>query len=329
MKNEIVGIDVSKTKLDAWLHQKQVHKSFSNNDSGFKKMIAWVTKFYPAFEEVLFCFEHTGLYSLALSIFLTGQNICYYQLSGLLVKRSLGLVRGKNDKVDAKNLARFLFLHQSELKPYQLPAPNILRLKQLLAFRTKLVRQCTAHKTYLRETKQIHPIEDSKFVLSTSKEMIRILNKKVKDTEKEIIELIGSEESLNQTHALICSIKGVGLIVSASMIALTNNFQAFKTWRKFACFAGIAPFEHQSGTSFRGKTKVSSLGNRSIKTLLSLAALTAVKCNPEMKLYYQRRLKEGKSKMSTINIIRNKLVSRMFAAVQRKSPWVEVYKFAA
>jgi transposase len=331
MKIEIVGIDVSKLTLDVWLHKKQQHKSFSNNEKGFKQLVRWVLNQSETsdFSELAFCYENTGLYSLPLSIYFHNLNACYFQVSGLLVKRSLGLIRGKNDKVDAKNLARFAFLHFHELKPYKLPSENILQLKQLLSFREKMVRQRKAHKAYLHELKNVLNTDKSAFVIQTTVDTIAFLNEKVNTVEKEMLALIKADEALVKTHKLVTSIKGVGMIVSATMIVYTNNFEAFDDWRKFACYSGTAPFEHQSGSSIRGRTRVSSLGNRALKTLLSMSAASAIQYNPEMKLYYRRRLQDGKNKMSTLNIIRNKILSRIFAVVHRQTPYVDLNKFAA
>ena len=113
------------------------------------------------------------------------------------------------------------------------------------------------------------------------------------------------------------------------LIAYTNGFTRFKNSRKFASYCGIAPFPYQSGISIRGKTKVNHLANKKLKTLLDLCAKSAIQYNAEMKQYYERRIKEGKAKMSTINIVRNKLLSRIFAVVQRGTPYVNINKYAA
>ena len=82
-------------------------------------------------------------------------------------------------------------------------------------------------------------------------------------------------------------------------------------------------------SSYRGKNRISNLGNRDLKSLLTMAVISSITHNPELKIYYQRRISEGKSKMSTINVVRNKLVSRIFACANRNSKYVEIYKFAA
>jgi len=106
-------------------------------------------------------------------------------------------------------------------------------------------------------------------------------------------------------------------------------FRGFEDSRKFACYAGIAPFEKQSGTSLKMKSRVSHYANKKIKSLLNLSASTAVQSDPELKAYYQRRVENGKSKMSTLNIIRNKIVHRIFAVVKRGTPYVPLYQHAA
>ena len=113
------------------------------------------------------------------------------------------------------------------------------------------------------------------------------------------------------------------------MIAYTDGFTKFDTWRKFASYCGIAPFPNKSGTSLIGRTKISHLANKKVKSILDLCAKSAIQHNSEMKRYYNKRIEQGKNKMSTINIIRNKLLSRIFAVVQRKSPYVDFMKYAA
>jgi transposase len=108
------------------------------------------------------------------------------------------------------------------------------------------------------------------------------------------------------------------------MIVTTNGFTKFASWRKFATYCGIAPFPNTSGTSIRGKNKVSNLANKKLKSLFDLCAKSAIQNNPEMKIYYNRRIEKGKNKMSTINIVRCKLLARIFAIVKRQIPYVNM-----
>jgi len=141
--------------------------------------------------------------------------------------------------------------------------------------------------------------------------------------------MIQGDEELKKMLRLLTGIKGIGKVTARFLIVNTVGFTSFGSWRKFASYCGIAPFPHSSGTSVRGRTKVSRLANLEGKSLLHQCALSAVKSSPEMKAYYERRLEMGKSKMSTLNIIRNKLVARAFAVVARGTPYVNTMGYVA
>jgi len=329
-KLEFIGIDVSKKTLDVWLYFLGQYHQFENNLKGHSKLLQWVKQLIAGdLETVRFCFEHTGIYSFPLSIYLTERSIPYYQVSGLMVKRSLGLARGKNDKVDAKHLAEFAFRHHDRLVPYQIPSKTILSLKKLIALRARFVKHRSGFKNEVREIKSMGLLELHQEVIDQSMEMIIILNKRIRSLDNKIKCLISDNPEVKQTFIKITAIKGVGLILGATMIASTNNFKLFDRWRKFACYVGTAPFEHLSGTSYRGRTRVSTLGNRHIKSTLWLAALSSIQHNPELKEYYHRKLNEGKPKLSVLNGVCNKLLSRIFAVALRKEEFVNIYKFAA
>ena len=139
--------------------------------------------------------------------------------------------------------------------------------------------------------------------------------------------IIASDEELNHQYRLITTIDGVGAQTAMFMIAFTAGFTLFENSRKFASYAGIAPFPYQSGTSIRGKTRISSLGNMKFKSLLSNCETSAIINNAEMNAYYKRRISEGKDKMNTINIIRNKILGRIFAVVQSGTPYVNTMAY--
>ena len=141
--------------------------------------------------------------------------------------------------------------------------------------------------------------------------------------------IIVNNKELKMMYTLILSIKSIGPQTALYMIVYTAAFSKFSNARKFASYCGIAPFPNRSGTSIRGQTKVSNLANKKIKSLLDLCAKSAIINNNEMRLYYQQRVEQGKSKMSTINVVRNKLLARIFAVVKRQSPYVDMMKYVA
>lgn len=327
---ETIGIDVSKPFIDAVIHQSKKHKRFKNSKNGFNEMLHWIDKYSKIKSSLrLFAFEHTGLYSIPLSIYLTEMKENYILIPGLELKKSLGIVRGKDDKIDAKAIALYAYRRRGEIKPYKLPSKHLLELRRLLSLREKLVKQRSGYKSTNTEIKDFLTRKEHVTYFKVHEEMIKSLSKQISLVDKYLLKIITMDEQLKQMYDLITGIQGVGTQTALFMIAYTNGFTLFANYRKFASYAGIAPFPNKSGISIRGKTKVSNLANKKFKSLLSNCAVNAINYNPEMKLYYQRRVKEGKDKMSTINIVRNKLLARIFAVVERGTPYVNTLKYTA
>lgn len=327
---EALGIDVSKKTIDVILHLDGSYHQFNNTVKGFKEMLQWQKKLTGLpINQVLICFEHTGLYSLPMAVFFSEQRITFCMESALQIKRSLGLVRGKNDKVDAKRIAAYAYLRREQLKAFILPSKGILRLQKLLSVRETMVKQRAGYIGSMKEYKCMLKQKDYESLFSVHKKMTHYLSKQIDVIEKEIIELITEDNKMKELYLLMVSVKGVGLILASNLLVVTNCFMGFTDSRKFACYAGVAPFEKQSGTSLNMKSRVSHFANKRIKTLLNLSASSAIQADPELKAYYQRRVEMGKSKMSTLNIVRNKIVHRIFAVVKRGTPYVPLYQHAA
>lgn len=325
---EVVGIDVGKDILEAHIHIIKTSSSFKNTITEIKSMVNWAVK-RSAVEEksILFVFEHTGLYSQQLALFLSEKEYNFVMIPGLEIKRSLGISRGKSDKIDAEKIAQYGYRRREELSPYIIDIKEVAEIKKLLSLREKLVTQRAGYKSTLGEYKQFMKRKGNEILFSVHEKMIKELTKQIEKIESNIDGIINSNSKIKKQYELIKTIKGVGPQTALFMIAYTNGFTRFQTWRKFASYCGIAPFPNSSGKSLRGKTKVSGLANKKIKSLLDMCAKTAIQSNPEMKIYYLRRVSEGKEKMSTINIIRNKLLSRIFAVVNRETPYVNTYAY--
>jgi len=314
---ETIGIDVGKETIDACIHSSQNAQVFENTASGYKKLDKWVLKYIPcAKENILIAFEHTGLYSFPLSVYLTESAYKYIVIPGLEIRRSLGMSRGKDDQVDAKRIAQYAYEKRARLTPYKLPSKHIIEIKRLLSLREKLVKQRAGYQATLKENKRFLIRKENRILFEVHEKMINELNKQIQKVDKELDDFIKKDPQMKKMYELIVSIKGVGPQTALFMIVLTNGFTKFEKWRKFACYAGTAPFPNKSGISLKGRTKVSHLANKKMKALLSSCAVSAIQHNPEMRRYYLRRIEEGKNEMSTINIIRNKILSRIFAVVK-------------
>ncbi|AXT52106.1 IS110 family transposase [Aquimarina sp. BL5] len=324
----VIGIDISKNTIDVCNHLDQKNAQFSNSKKGLQNFYLWVKSSKNEIEDVLFVYEHTGMYSHLITEFLTDKECHYHIAPALDIKRSMGITRGKDDVIDSKRIALYGYRLKDEITPTKSYSKSITQLKSLMSLKAKLIKQRAAYKGTLSEQKNIYKTKDFKIIFEVQEKMIRYITKQIKTLEYQILEVIKSQEALKQSLKLILSIKGVGMQMATTMIIATENFTKFKNWRKFASYCGVAPFPYQSGTSVKGRNKVSQLANKKIKVLIHMCSMVAIQHNPEMKKYYERRIEIGKNKMSTINIIRNKLIARIFAVIDRQTPYVDTMKFA-
>jgi len=324
---ETLGVDISKLTLDAYLHVADVHQQFDNCQEGFQAMIRWARKTGAIkVDELLICFEHTGIYGMQLAAYLEKKEMVYCMVPALEIKRSLGMVRGKDDKVDAKRIASYAHLRRETIKQTKLPSLLLQKLKQLLSLRDNMVTQRAGYKAKFGELKRVYKKTEIKVLLETQATLIKELSRGIEKIEAEIKALIKSDPEVYRAYQLTTSIKGIGPIVATNLIVITQCYTTFENSRKLACYCGVAPFEKSSGSSMKKKAKVSHYANKKMKALLNLAASSAIQSNKELKAYYHNRLEKGKSKMSTLNIIRNKILHRVFAVINRGTPYVEIYQ---
>ena len=325
---EVIGIDASKLTLDCCIHSSGQQDVFDNNPKGINRLLEWVsTRVLVKKEQILFVFENTGLYTIELIDGLQERRFLMYVASGLEIRRSLGIARGKDDKADAKRIALYGYRIREDIEPYSPPSSALVKLKRLMSIRRKLVVQLAGYVANLKEQKRV--LNDDEILFNVQENVMSVLQAQIKVVEKEMNRIIKEEPELAKLQQLITSVKGIGPVTARFLIIYTAGFTSFQSWRKFASYVGIAPFPNRSGTSIKGRNKVSNLANKEGKALLHLCAASAIQCSPEIKVYYERRLAKGKHKMSTLNIIRNKLLSRAFAVVARGTPYVNTMKYAS
>ena len=332
MKKNLVfiGIDVSKATLDIFIHGFKYSFIVENNPQGFVVILETSCKVTNCNkEDLFFCFENTEKYSRMLSAFFHTNSLKFAMEPALRIKKSLGMTRGKSDKVDAKRIALYAYEKRDRLVPTVLPGIKIDQIKSLLSLREKLIKHRIAYKNGLTDLYDCYIEGENNLIKEVQLGLISGLNKEIEKIEKQIYGIIRADENMSKNFKLILSVKGIGKIIGFYLIAFTANFTLFANARSFACYAGIAPFGYSSGT-VNGTPRVHPFANKQLKSLLNLAAQSVIQVRGECRQYYNRRVNElGKSKMSTLNIIRNKIVFRVFAVVQRQTPYIDLYKFAA
>ena len=331
-----IGIDISKKTIDVSLtlngkKEQMLHVRLQNNLQGFRSMMQFIKKAKTGIpqNEWFFSMEHTGVYTLLLSNFLQKRKLAYTLISGHHLAKSLGLRRGKNDKADSKDIARFSYVFRDELKSYTLPSDKLLTIKGLLSLRSRLVNANKGLATASNELKSFAKKAVYQQIVKHSKDTIERNKQTIAKIETQIGALIQQEDELQRLYDLIISVKGVGPIISANLLVFTNGFKSFNNAKEFACYIGIVPFEKSSGTSVYTPGKVSHLAHKKLKGIISNGASAAMLYDKELRAYYERKILEGKNKFVVRNAVTNKFIHRIFAVVKRGSVYVELHRFKA
>lgn len=278
---EVIGIDVGKMSNQAFIHSLKLPFSFDNNPTGYKMFTKWVEGHIKcSIESILVAFEHTGIYSFPLAVYLQELKVNYIIVPGLEIKRSLGIQRGKDDIVDAKRIALYAYRRREEVTPYELPSKQFIQIRRLLSLRERLVKQRAGYEGNLKENKRFLIKKDNILLFNIQEKMIKELNKQIKKVNEELQRIVENDPEIKKIYDLVLSIKGVGPQTALFIISQTNGFTLFQNHRKFASYAGIAPFPYQSGISIKGRSKTSHLANKKMKSLLSSCASSAVQYNP-------------------------------------------------
>ena len=278
------------------------------------------------FEGALFCLEYTGIYNDHLVNILSEKKMNIWVEQGLQIKKSLGMLRGKSDKMDALRISEYAYRFQDKCRLWQAPSHALKILKNLVSLRNRIIKVKKLLKVPVGELAECSSDRKSiSLISSLNNPMIHALNKQLNTVEEKIKELIRDDERLLTLEELITSVDGVGPVTAWAMIIATNQFQSMQDGRKFACYAGVVPFDYQSGTSIKGKPRLSHFANKNMKQLLHLSALSATVMKGELNDYYNRKVAEGKNKMLVLNNIRNKLVLRIFACVNQNRKYEKSY----
>lgn len=312
-----VGIDVSKATLDMYVIGPQ-----GGHSTVIKNEPAAVSRFFARHctgAEIVVGVENTGRYNWPLYEGIRGlQGLRLHVIPPLHLKKSLGLVRGKNDRVDAIRIARFVEKHHGTLPVWNRPSDAIRQAGMLLAERAQRIKMrkqlaASAHEYGLAGSPDV-----TEQLSSLNREMVEALDGQIAQLEARIEQVIGQDETLARMTELVRSVPGVGKVLGWMLLVKTNGFGNITDPRKLACYAGVVPFEHQSGTSLRYKPRVSPYADKSLKSVLHLGAMSAIRLDNDLRDYYLRKVAEGKNKMSVINAVRNKIVHRVYAVIKNQ-----------
>lgn len=332
MYSLFVGCDMSKAYFDvsfrSMIGKISYLGRFDNSIEGFELMVKCLEQTSEiTSSNWLVCFENTGVYSKLLLEWLFSKSISCKEESPLKIFKSSGLKRGKDDKIDSIDITRYIFEKRDSIKPSKLPKAILVKLKQLLSRRDFLIRKKQSCEISIKEKKQLLDPDLLSLMESHNQELIKVFQRQIFEIEERIKKLIDQDPSVKTNYELTQSVIGIGPIIAAYFVVYTENFTLFDNSRKFASYSGVAPFPNRSGIKI-GRTRVSHMANKKMKSLLSNGAISAIQYDKELKIYYKRKIHEGKRKGTALNAVKNKLIHRVFAVVKRGTPYAKIMNYA-
>lgn len=310
----VYGVDISKDVFDV-VDSKGVHNQFANTTSGFKQFKKTLPK------NSLVVMEATGYYHYCLAQFLVAKKIKVSVVNPLSVKRfrQMKFSKVKNDKADAGMICEYAI--NNSVPPYVLKNKNQAECDQLFSLADLYQKQRTALQNKLQG--EISLGKPSKKTIFSIKRLLRTLLREMLELEERLEKLI-QENHPNQVQ-LLKSIPGIGTKTSNYLILLTNGFKKFEDSRQLCSYTGLTPTTRQSGSSIRGRSRISKMGNPKIRNLLFLCSFSACKYNASCRALFDRIVAKGKSRKLALVAVCNKLLKQAFAIVKSNTPYSTTY----
>lgn len=329
---QCVGIDISKSSFAVCICKKNFSegyffseiKTFKNEKQGFNQLLRWVRRVCDKSTETFFLMEATGvyyeklahhLYGLKQTVHVVLPNTSKHYFSSLNIKT-------KTDKLDAKILSQFGV--ERKHKKWKAPSKFLQELRNLTRYHVQLQEQKTALSNIKYSKEEAHEVQ--LFIIKSNQVIINQLDKQIVKCLAQIESLIASDKDLQTKVDKLLTIKGVGLNTVATIIAETRGFDQFTSIKQVVSYAGYDVVERQSGTSIKGKTRISKKGNRYIRKSLYFPAMVACRFNTKLKEDYIRIIKNKPSKMVGQVAIQRKLLALIYTLWKNNEVFQENYK---
>lgn len=314
MTSAILGIDIAKDKFDIALiiNGKIKSKVINNNPDGFNTLQTWLSERWRI-DHVHACMEATGAYWENLAIFLADHGHTVSVVNPVRIKgfAQSEMSRNKTDKGDARLIARFC---QSKTPdPWIAPLKEIRELQALVRRLDSLLAMQGMESNRLSTSDAV--------VVPSIKEHLDYLNLEIKKTQDQIKVHINQNPTLKKQRDLLDSIPGIGDKTIALVLAEIRSIDNFSKAKQLAAFAGLNPSLYESGTSVRGKTRLSKIGNNKLRKALFFPAMVAKRFNPVIADFAKRLEKNGKNKMTIIGAIMRKLIHIIYGVLKSGQPF--------
>lgn len=311
---KVIGIDVASESLTASSFDGKTHTVFEFEYTAKEIRNKLINPFKKAKSTVIFVMESTGIYHTRLAYKLKGEGFNVAVVNPLIIKRyaQMHLMRVKTDSVDARLIAEYGYEYQHKLSWFETKQKSQIQVDNLIKAIDDLMQQKTmCNNQYLALKKQANHSHEA---VHSYKRHLRFMTLEIERLEKKLEALL--QESFNTEYKLLRSIPGIGLKVSAVIIAVFHRFEQFQSAKQVCSFIGIAPSPYESGTSVKGRGAISKRGNPFARQMLFMGALVATMHNPLVKEQYLRLLENGKSKMVALIAAANKLLRQAFGVIK-------------
>lgn len=329
---EVAGIDVAKKELVITVGRLNedlsvelyAYKVFKNKESSFDSVNKWVRKLTSSDLKVHYVMEATGIYHQKFAYYLDKKGCDISIVLPNKISNYARTVETKTitDKTCSEIIARFGLGRKLEL--WQSPKPTYRNLQQLTRERAQIVEERTMVKN------QLHAEESEAFPNASSlkriKARINFLSKQESEIKKDIFNCVEKEQEIKAEIKNICTIPGVGELTAITILAETNGFELIKNKKQLVSYAGLDIVEKQSGTTVKGKSRISKKGNRNIRRAMHLPALSAVKYNENYKAIYARLLAKSGIKMKGIVAVQRKLLELIYIVYKTKKGYDKNYR---
>lgn len=328
---QVVGIDVAQTELvvslgkmgEDWTPQLHARKTFENTKKGFVALVSWTKKLTTVDCPVRYVMEATGVYHEALAYFLADAN---HEVTVVLPNKISNYfktlkVKTITDKTAADTIATFGL--EKKLDLWKKPKPIFKKMRQLTREREQLIQTRTMAKNQLHAEQS--EAEPGKKTVERLKQQIQLLKKQEREINEELKALRQSEAQVDQSIKLITSITGVGELTASTVLAETNGFEQVRNKRQLSSYAGFDVREKQSGTSVKGKPRISKKGNKYLRKAMHMPALTAIQRDDRFKAVYARLVAKHGIKMKAAVAIQRKLLELIYTIYKTAVPYDKNY----
>ena len=311
----ILGIDIAKASFDTGLtedNHSYEQESFSNNNKGFKRLAKWLAAHQV--KELHVCLEATGRYGNALAHFLhsQGHQVSFVNPLRIHAYGRSKLRRNKNDRLDAQLIADFCFTQKPT--PWT-PPSQVQRESQEISRHITTLKQDRQ-----RKRNQLGSGLTSSRLRRSITQTISFLDKEIKLLERDLYKLLCQDPGKAEDIKLLLSIPAIGLLTACRFLAEVD-VSRFAQASQLAAYAGLVPTEHSSGTSVHKKPRLSKVGNRHLRTLFFMPALSANRFNPIFANLRTRLTERGKPKMSVVGATMRKLLHLAYGVLKTRKPF--------